>query len=227
MSGVLPGHGLTRRGLLTIGAIFGAAFGIVEGAVVVYLRALIYPEGFAFPLRDVPTPLIAMELVREAATIVLLLAAAWLAERRPMRRFAVFAYCFAVWDLVYYVTLKAALGWPPSLLDWDVLFLIPVPWLGPVLAPVLVSLGLIAAAVLILLEKDDAQVFAMRGVDWLVEIVAGLVIIGTFLANTGALLRGEAPARFPWAVFLAAFVLGAVWFARRWVLHRRGAGGAA
>jgi len=30
-----------------------------------------------------------------------------------------------------------------SLLDWDILFLLPLPWWGPVLAPVLIALLMI------------------------------------------------------------------------------------
>ncbi|MCK6459543.1 MAG: hypothetical protein L6Q95_06570, partial [Planctomycetes bacterium] len=112
------------RRLLLWCAVFAAAFGVIEGAVVVYLREIYYPEGFSFPLKEMAPRILATELVREAATIVLLLAAAMLAERRPVRRFAVFAFCFGVWDITYYLALKALLGWPPSLLTMDILFLI-------------------------------------------------------------------------------------------------------
>jgi len=226
MAAAMADRGPARRSPLPACTVFGAAFGVIEGAVVVYLRALYYPDGFAFPLKELHASLLGMELVREAATIVLLLSAAWLAERRPLRRFAVFAYCFAAWDLAYYVTLRIALGWPASLLDWDVLFLIPIPWLGPVLAPVLVSLCLIVAAVLVLREPDDARAFSLRAVDWLIEIVAGLVVIGSFLANTRELARGEAPRSYPWLVFGAGLALGAGWFARAWLRHRRAVGAA-
>jgi len=97
-----------------------------------------------------------VEVAREAATLLMLLGVAMLAERRPLRRFAAFAFCFGVWDIVYYVMLRAAIGWPASLLEWDILFLIPAPWTSPVLAPVLVSLALIGAAVLILRRIGDA-----------------------------------------------------------------------
>ena len=139
--------------------IFATAFGVVEGAVVVYLRELYYPEGFAFPLKEMAPRILAIEIVREAATLVLLLGVAILAQRRPVRRFAVFAFCFGVWDITYYLALKALLGWPPGLLTWDILFLIPLPWTGPVLAPVLVSLALIAAGVAILRAPEDALLF--------------------------------------------------------------------
>ncbi|MFN3876453.1 MAG: hypothetical protein ACK4L7_11140, partial [Flavobacteriales bacterium] len=84
------------------------------------------------------------EVWREAATLLMLLAPAALVARSALERFAWFCYGFGVWDIFYYVWLKALIGWPGSLLSPDLLFLIPVPWVGPVWAPCAVSLGLIA-----------------------------------------------------------------------------------
>ena len=138
------------------------AFGMVEGAVVTYLRRLSYPgaalDGPIFPLRIATPAVLATEVVREAATLVMLGAVAMLAERRPERRFAAFALCFGLWDLSYYAFLKAAIGWPHGPLEWDILFLIPGPWAAPVLAPVLVSAAIIAGALLILVRADETQV---------------------------------------------------------------------
>ena len=189
--------------------IFATAFGVVEGAVVVYLRELYYPEGFAFPLKEMAPRILAIEIVREAATLVLLLGVAILAQRRPVRRFAVFAFCFGVWDITYYLALKALLGWPPGLLTWDILFLIPLPWTGPVLAPVLVSLALIAAGVAILRAPEDARLF-LRPVDWAVESAAGLTVIGSFLWNVPR-LDGSGSLSYPWWLFAIGSGGGIAW----------------
>jgi hypothetical protein len=190
----------------------GVAFGVVEAAVVVYLRAIYYPDGFAFPLRDIGPRIALTELTREAATLLLLLAAAGLAAKRPMRRFAVFAFCFGVWDLVYYLGLYAFLGWPPSVLTWDVLFLIPVPWIAPVLAPVLVSLALIGMGVLVLREPPDRSFAFLRPRDWAVEIACGAAVLASFFVN-----RADAvPHAYPWWLFLAGWGGGVAWFAWRW-----------
>jgi len=106
---------------------FGIAFGFIEAAVVVYLRLHFYPEGFTFPLAEMPGPVILTEVAREAATIIMLACIGWIAGRRFLDRFAYFAFAFGVWDIFYYVFLKVILGWPESLLTWDVLFLIPSP----------------------------------------------------------------------------------------------------
>jgi hypothetical protein len=202
------------RRLLLWCLVFATAFGVIEGAVVVYLREIYYPEGFAFPLREMAPRLLGLEIVREAATIVLLLAAAMLAQRRPIRRFAVFAFCFGVWDVTYYLALKAILGWPPSLLTWDILFLIPLPWAGPVLAPVLVSLALIGAAIAILRTPEDARLF-LRPVDWVVETAAGLAVIASFLWSVPNLGGPEDALAFPWWLFAIGYGGGIAWILAR------------
>jgi len=117
--------------------------GFLEVAVVVYLRELYYPGGFLFPVAPMPARVALVEVAREAATLLMLLSVAFLAGRGAWDRFFVFGFLFGVWDLVYYAGLRIVLGWPESLFTWDLLFLIPVPWLAPVFYPVLVSFLLI------------------------------------------------------------------------------------
>jgi uncharacterized protein (DUF1330 family) len=195
---------------------FAAAFGYVEGAVVVYIREISYPAGFGFPLIAPPLRVAATEWVREVATIVLLLGAAFASAHGGERRFAVFAFCFGVWDIVYYVALKAILDWPSHWLEWDVLFLIPAIWIGPVLAPVIVSIGLIGASLLTLSRPDRAP-HLLRARDWVVEIVAGLVIIASFLWNANLAAAGGLPKAFPWWLFALGYLGGIGWFGRCWV----------
>jgi hypothetical protein len=145
--------GLDLRRLLFAGT-FAAAFGFVEAAVVVYLRAALgLAGGERLLLQDVDKlsttmalaqnaasqSLMRVEVAREAATIVMLLSVAMLAARALRDRWAAFLWMFAIWDIVYYLGLWATVRWPASLLDVDVLFLIPVPWLAQVWFPVLVS----------------------------------------------------------------------------------------
>ncbi|UCD35891.1 MAG: hypothetical protein JSU90_03395, partial [Nitrospiraceae bacterium] len=106
--------------------LFSIAMAFVESAVVVYLRAIFYPEGFSFPLSIGTDEKILVEVVREVATIVMLLSIAGLAAHRLWERFACFMICFGIWDVFYYVWLKVLLDWPSSLFEWDVLFLIPL-----------------------------------------------------------------------------------------------------
>jgi hypothetical protein len=205
---------LNLRTTLTWCTLWAIAFGVVEGAVVVYLRWIAYPEGFSFPLKDIPSQLLWTEITREAATMVMLLSVARLAVPGGLHRFAVFALCFGVWDIAYYLALLGFVGWPQSLLTWDVLFLIPVPWTSPVLAPVLVSVALIGSALAILREQSPRRHEVLRPVDWLIEVGAGLVIIASFIWH--------APMQFPWWLFGIGWGVGTGWFAwrwsRRWVL---------
>ncbi|MFM9945677.1 MAG: hypothetical protein ACKVQB_10645, partial [Bacteroidia bacterium] len=123
--------------------VFAIAMGFLETSIVVYLRELYYPEGFEFPLKGMKSYLIWTELAREAATIIMLAGIAWLAGTNVHTRFAWFIYTFAIWDIFYYVFLKVILNWPSSWFTWDVLFLIPCLWSGPVLAPLILSLMMV------------------------------------------------------------------------------------
>jgi hypothetical protein len=142
---------------LAISGVFAAAFGFLEAVVVVYLRAAtgLLP-GYQGTLADVvrmsgqyyvqsqaitqfPKSLLTLEVLREAATMVMLFAVALLTSANSKARAAVFLWTFAIWDIVYYAALWATVRWPLSIRDTDVLFLIPVPWLSPVWFPLLVS----------------------------------------------------------------------------------------
>jgi len=156
------GRLLSRQVLLTI-AVFAVAFGFVEAAVVVYLRAAIgLLPGYAGNLSDLqnssrgyeqatslaqfPQSLLAIETYREAATMVMLLGVTLLAASKPTARWSAFLWLFALWDISYYAGLWATVRWPTSLSDLDVLFLIPVPWIAQVWFPLLVS-GLTVLAI--------------------------------------------------------------------------------
>jgi hypothetical protein len=180
--------------------------------VVVDLRALYYPAGFSFPLVPIPLRMTAVEVAREAASLLILAAAAYLAADRFLQRLGAFFALFGLWDLVYYAALKMILGWPRSLSDWDVLFLIPVPWAGPVWAPCAASIVLIAAGLFLLAAA--AGRWSPGSVDWLVEIAAGSLIVVSFLWSSRQVLAGKIPRGFPWPLFAAGLAGGAFWFVR-------------
>lgn len=129
--------------------IFSIAMGYLESAVVIYLRMIYYPGGFRFPLAPIPSHVALIEFFRELATLLMLAGVAWLGGRTRPQRFAYFLFCFGVWDIFYYAFLKLLLGWPASFFTWDILFLIPVPWIGPVIAPCIVSLTMIVYAIIL------------------------------------------------------------------------------
>ncbi|PIV62402.1 MAG: hypothetical protein COS14_02175, partial [Bacteroidetes bacterium CG02_land_8_20_14_3_00_31_25] len=130
--------------------LFSIAMGLLESAVVIYLRELYYPDGFVFPLQIVSRTVAITEFFRELATLIMLMAVGYLTGKNLNQRFACFIYSFAIWDIFYYVFLYFIIGWPSSFLTWDVLFLLPTMWTGPVIAPIITSLNMILLALLIL-----------------------------------------------------------------------------
>ena len=153
----------------------------LESAFVVYLRGIYYRDGFDFPLKEGDIRTYVIELGRELATLVMLGTIARVSASTGWGRFAWFAYLFGVWDTWYYIWLKVFLDWPASLLTWDVLFLIPIVWIGPVLAPVLVSLLLVVGSVRAFQVLDQGGAIVVDRVDWIVDTTGALIILYTFM----------------------------------------------
>ena len=164
-------------------AIFGMAMGFLEAMTVVYLRQRYFPQGFAFPLGSLPPHTLALESLREIATIVMLAITAMLGSRNPLQRFAYFAYVFGVWDLSYYAALKVLLNWPPCPLTWDVLFLIPVPWVAPVLAPMICSFIMIGIAGWIVFLQGEGYRVRVGGPEFGLIILGVLMVLWTFTSD--------------------------------------------
>ncbi len=156
---------------------FSIAMGLLEAVVVIYLRDIYYPGGFTFPLRPIAPRHITAELFRELATMIMLLSIGFIAAKKASARFAWFLFSFAVWDIFYYLFLKLFLGWPPSLLTWDVLFLIPTTWVGPVICPVVNALTMIALATAMLLAGNKGLRAALNLWEWLLLIAGSIIVI--------------------------------------------------
>jgi hypothetical protein len=187
--------------------LFGMALGFFEASVVVYLRQLYYPGAALFPLQVIPPEILKVELLREFFSLVLILAAAMMSGRFKATRFANFLFIFGAWDLFYYIFLRVFLGWPASLLDWDILFLIPVPWVAPVLAPVLCSLTFIAFAVLIHRLARDGWPLPITMMDCLAAMVASLPIMVSFFLETRTVLDGVVPQKYSWPLLLLGLAM--------------------
>ena len=196
-------------------AIFAISFAYIESSVVVYLRALYYPEGFGFPLEELALSVYLTEAGREVASIVVLIAVSRLVERTRAGRFFLFLYCFGIWDIFYYLWLKALLNWPATLLDWDVLFLIPLPWVAPVLSPILVSLLFIAAAVTAASLEARGHRLHFRRFDWLIGLAAAMIIAGSYIWKAGYILEHEVPRGYPWWLWCIGVGLGLALFLAR------------
>jgi len=186
---------------------FGIAFAFVESSVVVYLRALYYPEGFTFPLKFMSKQHIAVELIREAATMIMLASVGIVAGQKKWERFGYFLVAFGVWDIFYYVWLKLILNWPLSLFDWDILFLIPLPWISPVIAPVVLALcmTLCGAGIVIRLARDEY--FRPMLLSWILSLSATLVALYSFVSDIPAALHGQTPSAYRYELLIASLAL--------------------
>lgn len=213
--------------------LFGVGFGYVEAAVVEYLRALYdpiherlhtgRPPGDLFPVLTVEqvrqagpeaTRWLATELVREAATLVMLAGVGLAVGRTVLEGFAAFLIAFGVWDISYYLFLKLLIDWPASVFDWDLLFLLPVPWVGPVLAPVLVSASMIVAGGVVLARAKTAKPVRLTQAEWLGVVAGGLVVVLAFCWEAAVVARGGLPQQFPWPLFVLGEVVGIAAFCR-------------
>jgi len=198
---------------LLIAVVFSIAFGYIESAVVVYLRALFHPNGFTFPMEVFNATaegkrLVLTEVGREAATLVLILTAAWLFGSILQERVAYFLIIFAVWDIFYYVWLKVLLDWPGSVMDWDVLFLIPRVWASPVLYPVLVSAAMFAFAVVILYRCAHGRPLRVTRADWLGWSASLLVIVASFCLGGTHITEPNYAEYFHASLFGIGYALG-------------------
>jgi hypothetical protein len=185
---------------------FAIAFAFVESSVVVYLRQIFYPGGFAFPLSPGITSQIMVEVSREFATIVMLVAGGFIAGTTRWQRFSYFLIGFGVWDIFYYVWLKVILHWPSSLFDWDILFLIPIPWIGPVIAPILVSMIMICGGWLILRKEEEHGLFRATRTAIALSILASVAILLSFMLDTDAALRFQYPKPYHYELLVLGMV---------------------
>jgi hypothetical protein len=226
------------RTFLALG-LFGIAFGYVEAAVVVYLRTILAPirqealgavaHNDLFPLLTIDdlqsagpeyTHLLAAEFTRELATLVML-AAAGLAVGGSFRQWlAGFMIGFGVWDIFYYVFLWVLIRWPASLMTWDILFLVPVPWVGPVISPVVVSLSMILAGGLILWREAANRPIQFHWLNWALIFLGGLVVIVAFCWDFRNTSAGGWPQPFNWPLFALGEMMGVIGFTHA-VLKRR------
>ena len=220
-----PSFSLGR--IITALTLFAISFGYVEAAVVVYLRATYEPlHQRLYPDRP-PTdlfPIIRLEqleaagpeyvqrlyteLAREAATLLMLAAVAFAAARNARQWFAAFGIAFGVWDIFFYIFLRVLIGWPASLFDWDLLFLLPLPWVGPVLVPVIVALSMIAAGAFVLWREARGRPIAFTRAHWMAIISGGALIVVAFCWDFRHIMAGGMPNPFNWPLFAVGEALG-------------------
>lgn len=204
----------TRKTWIAV-VLFAAAMAWMESATVVYVRTLV---GRLEPYQAEPLPLVGnlywVELVREAATMVMLGSAGFLAGRERRTRIAYFLIAFGVWDILYYVFLAVIGPWPRSILAWDILFLIPLPWWGPVLAPVSIAALMVLGGTLVTQAAGPDSTPWPGPRSWLLCGIGCVLALVAFMWDALQVVGGgpEAlvntlPTWFNWPLFLPALAL--------------------
>jgi hypothetical protein len=194
---------------------FAVAMAWLESATVYYLRTLV---DRLEPYQPNPLPIQGVlgqvELVREAATLLMLLAVGMLAGRAWRARWGYSAVAFGTWDIFYYVFLRLMCGWPRSLFDWDVLFLIPLPWWGPVLAPVSIAVLMIVWGSIVTESREASEPPPVTRRLWLLNATGIALALYIFMADSLAQLPSlrngtiyALPTSFNWLLFTAALAL--------------------
>jgi hypothetical protein len=189
-----------KNSVLLYATLFGLSMGFFESAVVVYLRQMSYPDGFMFPMQPVSDILAATELLREAFSLLMILSVSFLAGRNRIMRFAYFLYVFAVWDIFYYVFLKLLIDWPASFFTWDILFLLPAPWTGPVIAPVILSAMMLLLAAAIFWFSSKQEKVRMTFAELSILIAGSLVVIIGFIREFFVFTAAQYPNEKIWSL---------------------------
>ena len=194
--------------------LFAVAMAYVESAVVVYIRRI---YGISDLLLDIPPfdPVIApIEIGRELATLVMLLAVGWAVGKSLQSRLGYTFIIFGVWDIFYYIWLRLFIGWPNSLISPDLLFLIPLPWWGPVIAPVLIACLMVGGGILTVIGEDKGRKIRFSVFDWITLIAGVLILLYSFMEDALSILPSDIerlaqlrPASFNWPIYILGLVL--------------------
>ncbi len=202
---------------LVLVAVYATAMGMLEAICVVYLRHLVLPDRTG-PIDAAAMARFPIEPCREACTILMLVAVGWLAGTSLATRFGFFIAAFGIWDVWYYVGLYVWAGWPTSLLEWDCLFLLPCPWYGPVLAPVLISLSFVVSCICLIVTERAGQGIrptlprvGLLAIGWVIWILS-------FTLPAGLLPGQGHPASYPWWALLLGMISAQ---AATWPVFRR------
>ena len=208
-------HSAGRRTSWALVTTFAVAMAWVEAACVYDLRVLV---DRLEPYQTNPLPmwdaLGGIELAREAATLVMLAAVGCLAGGTVRARLAYAAIAFGTWDIFYYVWLKVMCDWPTSLLDWDVLFLLPLSWWGLVIAPASIALLMIVWGTLATASPALSPGSGSGSRLWPAAGLGAALALYVFMADSLRAapygleaVRTVLPRTFNWSMFLVALAL--------------------
>lgn len=191
--------------------LFAIAMAYFESAVVIYLRAIYGIENLIQDMSLKPDQYTLIEIGREATSLVMLVIIGWIAGRRWQDRIGFFLFAFGLWDIFYYGWLAIFIGWPKTLLDWDLLFLIPLPWWGPVLSPMLIAFMMVVGGGAAVFKAGRGETIRFTLLEWSVVGTSTLLMLYVFMFDALRALPGgidavsqTKPTSFNWLLFLIA-----------------------
>lgn len=193
---------------------FAIAMACIEAATVVYLRDVF---GINDLMRDIPlyNPKIApIELCRELATLVMLLTLGWAAGKSLQSRLSFALFAFGVWDIAYYIWLRVFVDWPTSLLDMDLLFLIPLPWWGPIITPMLIACLMIIWGMIAVIKEEKGRKIKMSWLEWGGAFLGVLIMLYSFMRDAIVIIPASyeqisamRPTSFNWYIYFCGLLL--------------------
>ena len=198
-------------------SVFSIAMAYLEAAVVVYLRRVYGITDLILQVPPFDAQIAAIEVGRELATLVMLLCIGWIAGETFQSRVSFAFITFGLWDIFYYVWLRVFMGWPQSILEPDLLFLIPLPWWGPVLAPVLIALLMVIGGIFAVIKVEKNKPLHIDAWSWVCLIAGVLILLYTFMADALIALPADPstlsslkPTHFNWPVYSLGFSLSVI-----------------
>lgn len=194
--------------------LFAIAMAYVESTVVVYIRRI---YGISDLLLDIPSfdPVLApIEVGRELATLIMLLAVGFAVGKSLQSRLSFTFIIFGVWDIFYYIWLRLFIGWPNSLFSQDILFLIPLPWWGPIIAPVLIACLMVVGGILAVISEDNGCRIMLSAFDWTTLIPGVLIMLYSFMEDAISIIPADVetlaqlrPTSFNWPIYILGLVI--------------------
>ena len=200
-------------------SVFSIAMAYLEAAVVVYLRRLYGINDLILQVPPFDGQIAVIEVGRELATLVMLLCIGWIAGKNVQSRIGFSLITFGLWDIFYYVWLRVFIGWPQNMMEPDLLFLIPFPWWGPVLSPVLIALLMVIGGIFAVIKTEKNRTLYLDFWFWASLITGVLLMLFTFMADALKALPADVstlsslkPSPFNWPVYLIGLALVVIAF---------------
>ena len=193
-------------------SLFAIAMGLLEAICVVYIRQILIPLDGSLNEIILSNYDLTIEIIREITTMVMLITIAILAAYNWRTRLSMFFLAFGVWDIFYYIGLKLFLDWPTTtIMEWDALFLIPVNWYGPVLAPVLISIYFIIVSVTIILREATGKKMHITKPVILLQLLTFITWYYSFTKDSNMISEfGFESATYSWLLFIWGIIFGSV-----------------